>query len=256
LTKLKENISQVEILQKEVFATGIEEKLLKLNQGIDKKRIVINENLTEIRNFLKDLEDELTSQEGIMSKSEFRMKQGKFQSVCKRFINFLKYFEENQQNYQKKQRLQLQRQYLVVNSEATSEELEAIANGDEKMMNLTSERIFSMHQKLTAKKILKDMQDRQEEMVKIEKGVQELSKLILDMNFLVKRQCDLIIRIDEHIEGIEDDVENAKNQVFKGVERAKSKFLLKWILTIIIVIILFLFLVWIYANFIKPIIGK
>jgi len=154
--------------------------------------------------------------------------QSQYKVLAKKFMDTIKDFETMQTSYRAKYRKQIQRQYLIINPQATEEELECVSIDPQTMQH----QLFAMASRHSALQALQAMQQRHAEMEIIEKSVEELARLFEDMAFIVKQQGEMIMRVEQHVDQLAADVEKGKTYVSKGLRLAQKMQRYKWLVII------------------------
>lgn len=121
-------------------------------------------------------------------------------------------YRELQVLYKNKYKQKLQRQLKIVKPDATSDDVEKILDGQN--INIFTQQLIG-GQQAEAKRALEDIQEKHQEILKIERGILELHQLFVDMSILIETQGDMINLIEKHV----GDAASYTNQ---GVEELKK----------------------------------
>lgn len=138
-------------------------------------------------------------------------------------MNALNQSQAAQQAFKDKYRQQLQRQYKVINPNATEADLNRLVENDGGSM--MSDQMFSMvdDRRLDAKRALEEMQERHQDIMNIEKSILELHQLFMEMSTLVEQQGEIVNQIHEHVEQSVNYTEKAHVEMAKAVKSQKSR---------------------------------
>ncbi|EGC29034.1 hypothetical protein DICPUDRAFT_93226 [Dictyostelium purpureum] len=170
--------------------------------------------------------------------TEVRIRSNMQNTLTQKFVEMMKEYQEIQTNYKNKYKEKIERQYKIVKPDATQEEIqEAMASGDSK--KIFEETILYTHLHTQAKNALDYIQDRHNDIVKLEQSIAELHQLFLDMAVLVETQGELLNQIEANVnstvlntkEGVENLAE--ANRLHK---KSRKKMYIILIIVVIIVI--------------------
>ncbi|XP_070195682.1 syntaxin-1A-like [Littorina saxatilis] len=128
-------------------------------------------------------------------------------------------FFKCQSNYADKTRDRLRRQlYARGESEVTDERVNEILGTDS--YNVFTHDFISQVQ--DAEVTLRELEERQKEILAVEKSVTEVNALFKDLNLLVWQQGEMLDNIEEHVEQAEEKVE-AGNGKLSDAKKLRSK---------------------------------
>ncbi len=74
----------------------------------------------------------------------------------------------------------------------------------------------------TAQKVLNDVQERHQDLMKIEKSLVEMQQLFLDLSLLVNQQGDMIARIDTNVNQAVDYTEKGVQELDGALKQQKK----------------------------------
>lgn len=194
----------------------------------------VNQYSNKNRNMLKAIERENEQLREIApsGSGHMRMRESKHRALATSFLSVTKKLQKMQQNYRDKYRQQLERQYKIVNPNATAEEISQITNDE----SGAQAKIFASAVKEDSKKTLSQMKDRFQDMKTIEKNILELHQLFLDLQTLVVEQGDMLNRIEFNVDKTVDYTEEAAQDMKQAVEYQKSIWKKKWVIVVLIIV--------------------
>lgn len=175
----------------------------------------INSKANEMRKELKEI---AAQNKELEQDSEFRIRDTQQTQLTKSFIDVMNEYQKLQSDYKEKQKKQLERQFLIVKPKATAEELQALQENAEEML----QSVFSLSPKQEARKQLQEMKARNEDIEKLESSLLELNQLFVDMSILVEQQGDLIDQIDFNVSQAVEYTEKAKIELQEAVTHQKK----------------------------------
>lgn len=155
--------------------------------------------------------------------------------VKSRFVEAIQSYQSVEQQYRQKHKQRLERQFKIVKPDATPDEVRAVVD------NENNSQIFSqalMNSQFTnAQSAYREVQERHEDIKRIEKTLAELAQLFNDMSILVEQQDEVINTIQTQAYNVEQDTEAAYKHTEKAVDSARAARKKRWICFIIILIV-------------------
>ncbi|KAF7779084.1 hypothetical protein Agabi119p4_3429 [Agaricus bisporus var. burnettii] len=156
--------------------------------------------------------------------------------VKSKFVEAIQNYQQVEQQYRTKYKQRMERQYKIVKPDATPEEIRAVVN------DTGNDQIFSqalLNSRYDgSQKAYREVQERHEEIKRIEQTLAELAQLFNDMSVLVEQQDEVINTIETAAGSVEKDVETGLTHMDKAVVSARGARKKRWICFIIILIIL------------------
>ncbi|KAM9995537.1 hypothetical protein ACTFIY_001734 [Dictyostelium cf. discoideum] len=173
--------------------------------------------------------------------TEVRIRSNMHNTLTQKFVEMMREYQEIQNNYKNKYKEKIERQYKIVKPDATQEEIrEAIDSGDSK--KIFEETILYTHLHTQAKNALDYIQDRHNDILKLEQSIAELHQLFLDMAILVETQGELLNQIEANVESTvlntKEGVENLAEANRQHKKSRKKMYILLIIVAIVLVAIL------------------
>jgi len=173
-----------------------------------------NAAASQVRNKLKTLDlenkDFARRNEGA---SEARIRSNMHGTLTRKFVDLMAEYQEIQTKYKNKYRERGERQYRVVNPNATREEIDNALSGDQQ--EIFTQHILQGPGHAQARNALADIQERHRDITRLETSIAELHQLFLDMSVLVESQGELL-------DQIEYTVSQSVNYTGKAVEELRS----------------------------------
>ena len=137
-----------------------------------------------------------------------------------------------QNKYKVKYKDRLERQVKIVKPNATPDEIKQVLEGGSGGgQQLFAQQVIGGAQHAEAKRALYDIQERHQDIMKIEQSVLELNQLFMDMAILVNAQGDMLNSIETNVMKTNRDVEMGVKETRAAVKlQRKSRARLCWIL--------------------------
>ncbi|KAI0831483.1 t-SNARE [Trametes gibbosa] len=157
--------------------------------------------------------------------------------VKQKFMDAIQNYQTVEQQYRQKYKQRLERQYKIVKPDATPDEVKAVVD-DDQGGQIFSQALMNSNRYGEARSAYREVQERHEDIKKIERTLTELAQLFNDMSILVEQQDEQITAINDTVKEVEKDVETGLNYTQKAVDSARSARKKRWICFILIIVIL------------------
>jgi syntaxin 1B/2/3 len=209
---------------------------------------------TQIKDEIKFLERDALRRQPDGASASF--KDSQIRTIKNSFKTQLEAFQKEENDYGKRYREAIGRQYRIINPDATDAEVHEAQNADwgnegvfSQAVSLYSERIGSYGYLLTypqlktnrsgqASSVLGAVRARHNDIQRIEKTMSELALLFTQLNEQVVYQEAQVTQIDEQTTQVHQDAEQANVHLDKGITSARRARKLKWWTLAVVVIIL------------------
>jgi len=156
--------------------------------------------------------------------------------VKSKFVEAIQNYQQVEQQYRTKYKQRMERQYKIVKPDATPEEVRAVVN------DTNNDQIFSQallnSRYGDSQRAYREVQERHEEIKRIEQTLAELAQLFNDMSVLVAQQDEVINTIETTAANVEKDTETGLQYTNKAVDSARAARKKRWICFFIILIVL------------------
>lgn len=157
--------------------------------------------------------------------------------VKQKFVEAIQNYQTVEQQYRTKYKQRMERQFKIVKPDATPEEIKAVVS-DDSGGQIFSQALMNSNRYGEAKSAYREVQERHEDIKKIERTLTELAQLFNDMSVLVEQQDETINVIETTAAQVEKDTEVGLQYTDKAVESARSARKKRWICFFLILIIL------------------
>ncbi|KAG6818202.1 hypothetical protein H0H87_000107 [Tephrocybe sp. NHM501043] len=186
---------------------------------------------TSLKRRIKDLE----RQGGSGRDGQIRKQQTAL--VKSKFVEAIQQYQTVEQQYRTKYKQRMERQFKIVKPDATQEEVRAVVN-DEQGGQIFSQALLSSNRYGESRAAYREVQERHEDIKRIEKTLGELAQLFNDMSVLVEQQDETINTIETQAHTVVTDTEAGLGYTEKAVVSARAARKKRWICFFIILIIL------------------
>ncbi|KAL8400402.1 hypothetical protein RB594_000698 [Gaeumannomyces avenae] len=175
--------------------------------------------------------------------------------VDRRLKQAINSYQQIESGFRQKSRDQLERQYRYVRPDADEREVrdavEDAANGGGQIFQ---QALMQSDRRGQARAVLSNVQDRHEQLKKIEQQMIELAQLFQDMDTLIVQQEVQVAQIEQKGEEVVENLDKGNEEIHVAVETAKKTRKKKWICLGIVVAIVVIIAIgvgaWIAIN--KP----
>jgi len=156
--------------------------------------------------------------------------------VKSKFVEAIQNYQSVEQQYRTKYKQRMERQFKIVKPDATPEEVKTVLNDDQ------GGQIFSqalMNSRYTdSRAAYQEVQERHEDIKRIEKTLAELAQLFNDMSVLVEQQNEVLEHVHAQAELVQKDTEAGLQHTGKAVISARAARKKRWICFFIILVVL------------------
>ncbi|KAJ4488085.1 syntaxin-like protein [Lentinula aciculospora] len=157
--------------------------------------------------------------------------------VKSKFVEAIQNYQNVEQQYRTRYKQRMERQFKIVKPDASPEEVKAVVN-DDSGGQIFSQALLNSNRYGESRAAYREVQERHEDIKRIEQTLGELAQLFNDMSVLVEQQDETIQNIETTAATVEKDTEAGLNYTDKAVVSARAARKKRWICFIITLIIL------------------
>jgi len=158
-----------------------------------------------------------------------------------KFVETLQRYQNVEQQYRQKYRDRVERQFRIVKQDASPEEISAIVNDTEGSSNaIFLQAITSSNRYGESRQAYREVQERHQDIQRIETTLAELAQLFNDMAVLVTQHDEQITSVETKVVGAEDDTRRGVEEVDVAIKHARAARRKRWIcffVTIIVILV-------------------
>ncbi|KAH9005193.1 t-SNARE [Lactarius hatsudake] len=140
------------------------------------------------------------------SPREAQIKKQQTALVKSKFVEAIQNYQQVEQQYRQKYKQRMERQFKIVKPDATPEEVRAVVE-DDQGGQIFSQALMSSNRYGESRAAYREVQERHEDIKRIERTIAELAQLFNDMSILVEQQDETINIIEAQASEAEKDVE-------------------------------------------------
>lgn len=243
IDKIAQDVEQVKKMHSTMLSAAVQEQEVK--DELERVMFDVKRTANTVRTNLKEMEQRINQQDQESSYNNYaeaRIRRCQHSTLARRFVEVMSDYNTTQSDYREKCKARIKRQLEITGKTKTYEEVEEMLEGGDPAI-FTSDIVIETQQ---ARQALGDIEARHRDIINLEKSIQELHEMFLDMAMLVESQGEMIDRIEYNVEQAVDFVQSAKSDTKKAV-KYQSKARRKKILIIICVLVLLAILVTIIA---------
>lgn len=206
-----------------------------VKKRLDEITLQSKSDITTIRAKLKQMEaanNELSLKKP--SSAETRIRHTQYHMLHHKFVEVVTNYQQIQAVHRERCKDRIIRQIMITNQETTEDEIE-------EMIEKNNPAIFyrGIMDTQQARKALAEIEARHSDIKKLEKSIQELRDIFIEMATLVDSQGEMVDRIENHVQESKSHVEKAKEEVTQAMvyqSKARMKKLICFICLILIVV--------------------
>ncbi|GJJ12072.1 hypothetical protein Clacol_006313 [Clathrus columnatus] len=149
--------------------------------------------------------------------------------VKHKFIQAIEKYLDVEQLYRHRYRQRLEKQLKIANPEAKPEEVQAAVDGQQDLSQVFAQMLHSCNRFGESRAVFREVQERHDDIKKIERTLYELAQLFNDMDTLVMAQGEIIDEITIFTNDVEKSTEIGYIQMGKATKSARARRTKKWI---------------------------
>ncbi|KAI8808628.1 t-SNARE [Cladochytrium replicatum] len=253
IERIQQNLRELERLHNQLVNAVSSHEVNRYQGQIDEIQEESNRLLDRSKTTLKRLVAS-TKEIAQTDKNEARLRQNKQSNAAKKLLDVADEYQKLQQWSKQKYRQRMEREIRIAKPDATPEEIERALEGSggggafmQALMN--DSRVQN------ARRTLRDMESRQDELSRIERSIEELFTLFQDMQMMIETQQEMINTIEVQVEATAVNLTEASKEMTKAVEHKRSSRKMAWIICGIVTVVVLIVLVVVFIQFILPIIN-
>ena len=213
ITRMQENVEEVKKTHSAILSAPQSDE--KVKQHLEDMMADIKKSANRVRAKLKQMESGIEQLEQVnMMSAEFRIRKTQHSMLSQKFVEVMTDYNKTQTDYRERCKARIQRQLEITGRSTTTEEVE-------EMLESGNPAIFTqgiMTDTQQAKQTLADIEARHADIIKLENSIRELHDMFMDMAMLVESQGEMIDRIEFHVSGALEYVEEAVKDTKKAME--------------------------------------
>jgi len=201
-----------------------------LDELVGETRALSNQIKSEIQN----LENEQVPQG-----QDPRIRKNQISLVRSKFIESLQNYQQVEQQYRVRYRQRVERQFKIVKPDATPEEVAAVVQSDQGSGGqVFAQALTSSTRYGESRAAYREVQERHEDIRRIERTLNELAQMFIDLDVMIAQQNDVINQIEESAIQVHKDTEAGLGQTERAVDHARSARRKRWFCFLLFLLVL------------------
>ncbi|KAK7457836.1 hypothetical protein VKT23_010180 [Stygiomarasmius scandens] len=246
ISQLDSNIRTISTLHSRSLNTGTDggESKAALASTLDNLITETRSLTTSIKQRIQTLGDETKdlAKNGKVQQTDLDLRRDHLSRIRSRFMESIQEYQRVEQDFNSKSRERAARQYKIVKPDATPEEIkELVSNGVESQGIFAEATLASSTRYAESRTAYREVQERQEDIKKIEKTLAELAQMYQDMSIIIQQQDESITQAENNAIEVEKNVEKGLEETEIAVKHARRarrmRIMLFWIAVFIIVVL-------------------
>lgn len=234
IDKMAQDVEQVKKMHSAMLSAAVQDQEVK--EELERLMLDVKKTSNLVRMKLKEMEHSINQQDqdaAYNNYAEARIRRCQHSTLARKFVEVMSDYNTTQSDYREKCKARIQRQLEITGKTKTYEEVEEMLEGRDPAI-FTSDIVIETQQ---ARQALGDIEARHRDIINLEKSIQELHEMFVDMAMLVETQGEMIDRIEYNVDQAVDFVQSAKSDTKKAV-KYQSKARRKKIMIVICLFVL------------------
>ncbi|PFH50655.1 hypothetical protein AMATHDRAFT_60616 [Amanita thiersii Skay4041] len=227
IDQLHRNVATIEALHLRVADT-IDDGTSRASQELDKIK-------SETRSLTTSLKDRIKKLETVPAGTDAKIRQNQVALLRSKFLEAIQNYQRVEQDFRKRSKQRVERQLKIVKPDATAEEVNAVIEGGGDQIFTDALTVSTRYGESRA--AYRDVQQRQQDLRKMEETLAELAQLFNDMSILVQQQDDTINMIETEAKDVEANTKQGLQHTFQAVIHARRYRKARWICFAILLIV-------------------
>ncbi|KAA0725232.1 Syntaxin-4 Renal carcinoma antigen NY-REN-31 [Triplophysa tibetana] len=216
LETFKGKVSELENKQKTVLGVALPEDSMKME--LQSHREAIKDMASQIQKKLKSIEPKKAESDDRYIPVQVRMQRGQHAILSREFLELMGHCNTIQTQYRDRNVERIQRQLKITGNNVTDEELETMLESGQ--TDVFTQNI--LNDAKATRQALNEIESRHDEIIKLEKCINELHVMFNYLAMEVQAQGDMVNRIEENIKMSQDYVKKAVSETAAAVETSKK----------------------------------
>jgi len=249
IQEVKDNVTRIEALHsRQLQSSGADDQgAAQLTAELDEHVDGTSRLIKAIKGKLKAID--IANERVPAGSGDLQMRRSQAAALRRKFLEVAQQYQKVEQVHRQRVRERMERQFRIVNPNATQEEVDAMLDGDG---NVFAQEVLGTGRRGEARRALQEVQDRHEDVKKIERTILELSQLFQEMATMVEQQGDVLDSIEKSVDNAAQYTEEAVVHLDQAIVHRLSARKKLWILTAVVAVLLLIAAIMIYMYIIKP----
>ncbi|TMW65652.1 hypothetical protein Poli38472_008294 [Pythium oligandrum] len=152
--------------------------------------------------------------------SEIRIRDNMCATLTKKFMDNMKDYQKAQQKYKNDMKNKVKRQVQIVKPDASEEEIDAVMRSPDPGSIYKTAILQGAADSI--RDVYLNVQDKYQDVLRLEQSVAELHQMFLDLALLVEQQGEMLDQIEFQVRTAANYVEQGNQEVVKALKSQKS----------------------------------
>ncbi|KAF5350738.1 hypothetical protein D9758_010396 [Tetrapyrgos nigripes] len=247
ISELKSNIRTISTYHSRSFQFNIRDEQTEGNgpsSAPDKTIAETRALMSTIKRRIQYLGDAIKTlaQNGIITKADADSRWDHLNNIRYKFMEAIQEYQGVEQEFNARSRDTVARQYKIVRPEATPEEVKEVISGNVNGQQIFAEATLASSSRYAeTRAAYREVQECQEDIIKVERTIAELVQLYRDMAYLIEEQDVPITEAENHAIEVEENVVKGKEQTEKAVNSAhrarRMRIILFWLFVLVLLVV-------------------
>ena len=204
LKDVRQLIAELKITQDEILTSTIIDE--NLEQDLERQVAAIKVSTESIHKDIRRLQADADEDTERPWSFEYRMKQSQVSSLFRVFQEVMNEYNSTQMTHRGSCKRRIMRQIELTGTKKTDEEVEEMIETGNLTVFANTQLVLDTDQ---AKDILKAVESRHEDIIRLERSIAELSILFSEMAMIVQQQGEMIDNIEHNVQNAADHINQA-----------------------------------------------
>ncbi|KAJ2829135.1 hypothetical protein GGI24_002212 [Coemansia furcata] len=238
MSQVDQHISEIGSLHDRALVATNEPRHKEAAMERDDKVAATNSMISEIKENLKEMADvcKRSKHDPSVTRNQMTARGGRQQALAKKFADQLQRYRKMEYDYSKRNRERFERQYRIARPDATDEEVRN-AIGSDQAGKVFSQAVMNSNRLGDARRVLRDVEERQADIKKIEGTIGELAQMFAEVSEMVNQQQETIDSIETAVEDTHVNVVDGRKEVKEAIVYRKKSRKTMWCIIIFLIII-------------------
>ncbi|CAG8529951.1 3481_t:CDS:1 [Ambispora leptoticha] len=242
ITTLNENIKSLNNIQLQIIQSTSTHEEQKYTRAREPIAVSTKNLLFQVKDRIRNIERE--NLELAHKKNDIGLRKNQYARLKEKFSNTVNNFRTIEQTYRRLQEERIARQYVVVNPNASEQEIENFVKNSSNQLVFQDASLRSSEARAAAAEV----QKRHNDIKNIEKTIEELVALTEQISLTIEEQEDFIKEIEKNVEVTDTNLHKTTSHLSSAQKHGISARRMKWIvasiifLIIVIIVVLVIFL--------------
>jgi t-SNARE complex subunit (syntaxin) len=221
IMKIKEATKRIEDIKQQVVLTTTSEREKEITKDLEPLIAETNKKASLAKQLLQRIREDTEKMQG-KDASVIRIRENLSNTLTRKFVDVMKEYQNTQQNFKTEIKKKVKRQVQIVKPDATSEEIDAVLQSGGGSGEVFKNAILKGDASDSIRNAFLGVQDKYQDVLTLEKSVQELHQMFLDFALLTEQQGDLVDQVEFQVKAASDYIDDGNTNMVSAIEYAKS----------------------------------